>query len=206
MVEYKVLLSPSHGGRRILRDNMIINTHANCQRLIASRFSSEWCRRSSCSHLIFVANTLTFGGRGEVQNLRTLWTRTNVLYSPIIHGSLRPPVSTDLKISKNMGTPASMTFVVCRNGLGNGQYLSVGSSSFPLKETSAACFSVWRCAMAQSQSGNQKRESGSIMQNETRGSLIAVQEMMKSRLGLKTCFPHEISNGEVMAPAAHEHH
>lgn len=146
MVEYKVLLSPSHGGRRILRDNMTINTHANCQRLIASCFTPEWCRRSLCSHLIFVANTLTFGGRGEVQSLGTLRTWTNVLYSAIIHGSLRPPVSPDLKISKNMGDTCICDLFVCRNGLGNGQYLSVGSSSFPLKETSVfLCEEVrWR--------------------------------------------------------------
>lgn len=139
MVECKVLLSPSHGGRRILRDNMTINTHANCQRLIASRLISEWCRRSFCSHLIFVANTLTFGGRGEVQ--RMLQTRTIVLYSPIIHGSLRPPVSTDLTISKNMGTPACMTFFVCRNGLGNGQYLSVAFAIVPSKGGECCVFS-----------------------------------------------------------------
>lgn len=46
------------------------------------------------------------------------------------------------------------------------------------------------------------------MQNETWGCLISVQEMMKSRLGLKICegFPYEISNVEVMAPEAHELH
>lgn len=46
------------------------------------------------------------------------------------------------------------------------------------------------------------------MQNETWGCLISVREMLKSRLGLKICegLPHEISNVEVMAPAAHEHH
>lgn len=45
-----------------------------------------------------------------------LRARADVLYSPIIHGSLRPPVGTDLEIS-NMETPARMTFLLAEMGL-----------------------------------------------------------------------------------------
>lgn len=146
MLKHKASLSSSPGGRRILRDNTTINTHANCQRLIASRFTSEGCRTSFCSHLIFVANTLTFGGRGEVRSLGMLRTRANVLCSPIIHGSLRPPVGTDLKIS-NMETPCAYDLFASRNGLGNGQYVSVVSSK---GDVCRVLF--WRYFMAQSSS------------------------------------------------------
>lgn len=48
------------------------------------------------------------------------WTKNNVLYPAIIHGSLRTPVSTNLKVSKAAETPACVTFFsVCRNGLEN---------------------------------------------------------------------------------------
>lgn len=91
-----------------------INTHANCQRLIVSCWTSEGSDEtmvpSFCCHPFSVANALTFRGRGEVQSLRMLRTQNNVLYPPIIHGSLRPPVSSNLKVWKTVGTPARMTF------------------------------------------------------------------------------------------------
>lgn len=134
MVEYKVLLSPSHGSRRILRYNVTINTRANRLRLIASRFTSVPTILLLSPHLC--CQHFNFWRQGRSSEPRDA---PNTDRCPLFtHYSWITTTTSQYRFKdfQEYGDTCIYDLFVCRNGLGNGQYLSVGASSFPLKETS----------------------------------------------------------------------